>query len=66
MSESKTESGGIGCSTCIGIVFLVLKILGVQPVANWSWIWVLCPFWIPIAIIVVIAIIAAIIIEATS
>lgn len=60
MSESSSKSGGIGCLTCIGIIFLVLKIVGVQPIANWPWIWVLCPFWIPIAIILVIAVIAAI------
>lgn len=60
MSESSSTSGGIGCLTCIGIIFLVLKIVGVQPIANWPWIWVLCPFWIPIAIILLIAVIAAI------
>lgn len=60
MSESSSKSDGIGCLTCIGIIFLVLKIVGVQPIANWPWIWVLCPFWIPIAIILVIAVIAAI------
>lgn len=26
------------------IVFIVLKLVGV---INWSWIWVLAPFWIP-------------------
>lgn len=30
-----------------GLVFLVLKLTGV---VAWPWIWVLAPFWIPLAI----------------
>lgn len=48
----------MGCLTVIGIVFVVLKVLAVEPVAHWSWLWVLCPFWAPIALIVALAIIA--------
>lgn len=48
--ESKTSSGDIGCLTVVGIVFVILKLLGVQPVCEWSWLWVLCPFWLPLAI----------------
>lgn len=47
--ESKTSSGDIGCLTVVGIVFVILKLLGVQPVCEWSWLWVLCPFWLPLA-----------------
>ena len=47
MSNSNVKSNGVGCLTVIGIVFLVLKLLAIEPVAHWSWIWVLCPFWIP-------------------
>ena len=60
-SNSSTKSGGIGCLTVVGIVFVVLKLLAIQPVANWSWLWVLCPFWAPIAIVVAIVIIFMII-----
>lgn len=60
--ESKS-SGGIGCLTVIGIVFIVLKVLAVEPVAHWSWLWVLCPFWVPIALVVIICSIAAIFIS---
>ena len=38
--------GGIDISIIgiiLGIVFIVLKILNY---IQWSWIWVLCPFWI--------------------
>lgn len=34
---------GIGLLTVIGVVFVILKLCGV---IKWSWIWVLCPFWI--------------------
>lgn len=58
MSSSSSKSGGMGCLTVIGIVLIVLKVLSVEPVAHWSWLWVLCPFWGPIALIVVLAMIA--------
>jgi len=31
------------------VVFIVLKLTGV---ITWSWLWVLAPFWIPLAIVV--------------
>ena len=37
------ESGGVGLGTVIGIVFIILKLVGV---IAWSWWWVLSPFWI--------------------
>lgn len=37
-----------GCFTVlIGILFIVLKLTGA---ITWSWLWVLCPFWIGIAL----------------
>lgn len=30
----------------VGLIFLILKLLGIDPVATWSWVWVLSPFWI--------------------
>lgn len=39
----------------IGIIFVVLKLVGEHfhtPVADWSWFWVLCPFWLCPAIAV--------------
>lgn len=46
MSNSNS-GGGIGLSGVLLIVFIVLKLCGV---IAWSWWWVLCPLWIPIAI----------------
>ena len=43
--ESSAESGCIDCFDVIGIAFIILKLLAVEPVAHWSWLWVLCPFW---------------------
>ena len=56
MSNSNVKSNGVGCLTVIGIVFLVLKLLEIEPVAHWSWIWVLCPFWIPVILCLFVAI----------
>jgi hypothetical protein len=43
--------------TILGILFIVLKLCGV---IEWSWVWVLAPFWIG-AIITILALIAGII-----
>jgi len=50
MSNSSAKRNGVGCLTVVGIVLLMLKLLAIEPVAGWSWIWVLCPFWIPSAL----------------
>lgn len=51
MNES---SGGVGLAGLLGIAFIILKLCGV---IAWSWWWVLAPFWIPLAIVIVAAII---------
>lgn len=40
---------GLGFSSVLLIVFIVLKLC---KVINWSWIWVLCPLWVPIIIFI--------------
>ena len=48
MSDTKTvQSGGIGVAGLLGVAFILLKILAIQPVASWSWWWVTAPFWGP-------------------
>ena len=54
--ETSTSSGGIGCFTALGLIFVTLKLIRVQPVAEWSWIWVLAPFWAPITVVIVVAV----------
>jgi hypothetical protein len=61
MSKEKAASSGIGLGGMVFIVFLVLKLAEIGPVAEWSWWWVTSPLWIPLALIIgVIAIIGII------
>lgn len=48
MSDNKTTSSGIGFTSLLLIAFIVLKLCNV---ITWSWFWVLSPFWIPCAIV---------------
>ena len=41
--------GSIGFGGLLTIVFIVLKL---TKVIAWSWLWVTCPLWIPIALVV--------------
>ena len=45
--SNKETSGGIGFCGLLAIVFITLKLTGV---ISWSWLWVLAPIWIPMAI----------------
>lgn len=56
-NNKNVASGGIGFCEVLAIVFIVLKLVGV---ITWSWWWVLSPIWIPLAIALVIAVIALI------
>ena len=47
MSDKVELKGGIGFLELLAIVFIVLKLTGV---ISWSWLWVLSPIWIPIAL----------------
>ena len=59
MSDSKsTQSGGIGLSTIIFLIFLVLKLIGQ---ITWSWWWVTAPLWLPAGIFLVVMLIIFII-----
>lgn len=49
MSEgSSSGNGGIGFCGVLTIVFIVLKLVGT---IHWSWLWVLSPMWIPLALV---------------
>lgn len=39
---------GFSIATILGVVFVILKLIGV---ITWSWLWVLAPFWIPLAVV---------------
>lgn len=52
MSESKqAASGGISTLGLLGVVFVTLKLCGV---IDWSWWWVLAPFWGPLGLLLAI------------
>lgn len=57
-SNTKAAGGGIGFSGLLGLLFIALKLCGV---IDWSWWWVLAPFWIPIALVIVIILVAVVI-----
>ena len=54
MKKNNSSSGGIGFGSLLGLVFIVLKLCGV---INWSWLWVLSPFWIGAVLVILLAII---------
>jgi hypothetical protein len=46
MSDKKT-----GCSVSLPFITLILVILKLTGVIDWSWVWVTSPIWIPIALL---------------
>lgn len=48
MSDNNSTSGGIGFTSLLLIAFIVLKLCNV---IDWSWWWILSPFWIPAGIV---------------
>lgn len=58
MKDNNSGSKGIGFLGLLTLIFITLKLLGK---ITWSWVWVLCPIWIPIAVICVCLIILFII-----
>lgn len=56
--NSNTNKGGIGFCGLLTIAFIVLKLC---EVITWSWVWVLAPMWISLALDLLIAIICVII-----
>lgn len=45
MSKVEVKQTGTSILGLLGIVFIVMKLAGIEPVANWSWWWVTAPFW---------------------
>ena len=54
LENNKMMNVSFPFSGLLTIAFVVLKLC---KVITWSWWWVLCPMWIPIAILIIIAII---------
>ncbi len=47
MSNSKNVTVNFPIVGVLGLIFITLKLTGH---IAWSWLWVLAPFWIPLAI----------------
>lgn len=58
MSTSQASSGGISFASLLGLAFIILKL---THYIDWSWWWVLSPFWIPFAIVMAILLVGVII-----
>lgn len=55
----ENRTGGIGISGLLFCVFVALKLgLGETAVMGWSWWWVCAPIWLPVALLLPIALIA--------
>lgn len=67
MATSQTTNVTVGGSflNVLALVFIVLKIVGVEPIASWSWWLVLSPIWIPIAIVLFFAVLWGIVVAFT-
>jgi membrane protein YdbS with pleckstrin-like domain len=51
INPTKTPSGGTSVLTVLFIIFVVLKL---TKNITWSWWWVTSPIWIPLALVIVI------------
>ena len=47
VAKAEATSSGIGFCGLLTVAFIVLKLTGY---IDWSWLWILSPLWIPIAI----------------
>ena len=56
-NNNNSSSSGLGLSSVLTIIFIVLKLVGV---INWSWWWVLAPTWISLILWFVLIVILAI------
>ena len=53
MSKTDSVAGGIGMTSIVFIIFLILKLAEIGIVKNWDWWWVFAPIWIPIGFVVI-------------
>ena len=62
-SNSSNKSGGIGFCGLLTIVFVTLKLC---KVIAWSWLWVLSPIWIPLAIVIFVLLVLGVLTYVTN
>lgn len=49
----KNSNGGMKLADVLLVIFIVLKLTGV---IQWSWLWVLSPLWISLALVLILLI----------
>lgn len=47
-NPTTTASAGFPVASLLGIAFIILKLTGY---ISWSWVWVLAPFWVLMALV---------------
>lgn len=55
-----SDRGGMGCLTVLGLIFIALKL---TDLIEWSWWWVLVPFWGPVVLTVTVIVIVSILVS---
>ena len=58
MSNRKNVTVEFPIFGILGLIFITLKLTGH---ITWSWLWVLSPFWIPVAVVLLLALIVFIV-----
>lgn len=53
--NSPVYASGISTTGLLGVLFVGLKLTGY---ISWPWLWVLSPFWLPLAIVLAVILIA--------
>ena len=54
MTDTYVSNGGVGFLGLLALIFITLKLLDK---IDWSWIWILSPLWLPLAIFFIVVII---------
>ena len=49
--NNSSSSTGVGVFGLLGTLFVALKLMGY---IDWSWTWVLAPFWIPVILLAIV------------
>ena len=61
--EDKKITVTLPCAGLLGIAFIILRLCGV---IAWPWVWVLAPFWIPVALWLIMVLIVVLVAKITN
>ena len=56
-NKTTTTNSGLGVIDVIGIIYITLKIIGVEPVSKWPWWLVLSPWLMYIGLLAILALV---------